>query len=542
VTAVKEGRCRAINDKRSFISAHGRLTVAACYLLLGGIAWRLIYSHFFNWGMAEDFLLVDWYRELFESGEGNWLHLLSMRNGSHPLAFMAVIAVSLFRIFGVNFVVLIFANFLLIGSMSFFVFDAARRSLTQRWITVYLLISCFLISFHPAQTNHILWPFEISWFLISFAITFNIWLIERVGIRALPFVVLVSLASSFSSAHGVFAWAAVGFHLWLRHDWPLRQRYTVSAAFLAVFLAAALIIAKITPAGEASFPFSEAPGLPAYLLSLVGAMFGIRDHWSTALLGTVPMIAVLWLGIHGLINRASIAASSRVGLVLIMVSLLMLLSFSLGRYRLGLPGVLQSFHSAPIIVPMFLGINMLSAGAFDRLPPERVGARAITALLSLFLLASFVSAMGYARQKSHEVVLQRAMSMEANCFPGATKYLRISLSGGGGNLDHLLDRTFPAMRHLCTEEVPDWVRKVEAFPALFTSMAVNDLKAQQALRQLWEVYLTHFDLIRAFPVTDDASAIRLLRWARDNAQSGSHYEPELLGPHAVYFLGLTDLQ
>lgn len=510
------------------------------YLLLAGLTWFAIDAAFFDWPVADDYLFLEWRRQFFEGDERDFAGILRAHNGPHPMAVVVLVSGALFKMFNLHFTVIVFANFVLIAGMSLLVFDAARTSMRHAGTIAWLLVMCFLVAFHPTQTNHILWPFEISWYLIFFVVAYNVWLVERVGLRAIPWMILAALIASFSSAHGIWAWIAVGCHILLRLDWTVLRRYTGFLLCLIGFLVTLYVVLLIVEpdVGERRLNPSSLMGYPFYLLSLIGGMFGIRDHRVTAVLGGATVLAVLWCAFQSLRHRGAFLPANRVGLVLMLNSALMLATFSFGRYHFGLDWAFASFHAAPLIMPMLLGICVFSIGMSDVSQGTR-RQRAVPVLLIGFVLAGFVSSLGYAVQKGRDVLLQRALAMQFNCSTDSSPYLRAAISGLA--TDDMLVRNQGYLRHLCTDQLPRSARKLLTYPPLFSAMAQDDPAAAAPLRKLWEVYLTHFDLMRAFDLSDSSSAKALLLWARQDAKTGSRYAPGHLGEYAAYFRELNDL-
>jgi hypothetical protein len=85
----------------------------------------------------------------------------------------------------------------------------------------------------------------------------------------------------------------------------------------------------------------------------------------------------------------------------------------------------------------------------------------------------------------------------------------------------------PPICSSCQPGMPNWL--------------VTILGAEDALRTLWYVYLTHEDLRVAFPVSSPSYAENLLKWAAGDAKTGSMYEKETLSRYAGVYEQLGPL-
>jgi hypothetical protein len=273
-----------------------------------------------------------------------------------------------------------------------------------------------------------------------------------------------------------------------------------------------------------------------YVVSLIGGTFGIRDPQLIFLLGTILLLFVF---IYGLLlwHRPMLSAADRIGSVLIFASLLMTLAFAFGRHQFGLPWVLAAFHAAPLLVPLLVGLTILALATLDGLPEYKC-LLWVAPLPAVFIFVSFVSALGYATERGEQSRTQRALAMHFSCHSGTSDYVRSELNSLPGNNLELLDRIFPLVRHLCGQNLPERARILVTFPQPFNALIVANPTYEKPLHDLWEVYITHFDLVRAFRIADPTGARGLLTWARNNARTGSLYESQMLKQHEPFFKDL----
>ena len=340
-----------------------------------------------------------------------------------------------------------------------------------------------------------------------------------------------------SSGQGLALWLGAAFHVLLL---PTSRTRRVPAIWLVVgFVASVWFAASVTELGGGQGPgsFKDLVGLPVYIAQLIGG--GLTAAQDPRLAGALGAFALILVGAMAAWpwRGARENAGLRVGLVLVVTSLMMLALFAAGRSRLGIAWALSAFHHAPMLMPFILGafvlaVELIKRGrAFPRL------ARVAAGCCLLLIASGFVTASPYAARIGREVVLRRAMAMEASCAPQVSRYRLYGLNNLPDN-ESLLDRTLPQLQALCGQPVPAWVKQVEAYPPLFARLGAGDPPAEAALEDLWDVYLTHFDLVRAFHVAGDSSARSLLTFAQGNARTGSAYAPEKLKAHEAFFASL----
>jgi hypothetical protein len=324
-------------------------------------------------------------------------------------------------------------------------------------------------------------------------------------------------------------------HLWLKKGWRAQRGWIV--AFGLAFIAWAIVIAHLTPAGQGLLAVSQLPAFLVYVISLIGATFGVRDPKLIFLLGTILLFLV---SIYGLLlwHRPVLSAADRIGSVLIFASLFMTLAFALGRHQFGLPWVLAAFHAAPLLVPLLIGLTILALATLDGLLESRWWLPWFAPLSAVFIFSSFVSSLGYAAERGEQSQTQRALAMHFSCHSGTSDYVREGLNGLPGSNLELLNRTFPLVRHLCGQSLPERARILVAFPQPFHELIIANPTYEKPLHDLWAVYITHFDLVRAFRIADPAGARGLLTWARHNARTGNLYEPQMLKQHESFFKDL----
>jgi hypothetical protein len=127
----------------------------------------------------------------------------------------------------------------------------------------------------------------------------------------------------------------------------------------------------------------------------------------------------------------------------------------------------------------------------------------------------------------------------ASCHEGDfSRYLLQHLNGLDGH-DDLYNATLQNRPQLCAVQ-PDsaqWLPLLRA-PDLFEQLGRTDSQDRDALNVLWDVYLTHLDLRKAFLPSDPQLGTTLINFAAGDAKAGSPYESATLAPYAKIYLKL----
>jgi hypothetical protein len=486
----------------------------------------------FNWPHNEDFILAEWYRHLVLEHDWSLSQLLATHNLNHPLAFQAAVSTLLFMATGIDFIALIkttAAMLLLTGAA--LSLDIGR-GLSRPAARAAIVVGVPLLMFHPVQTNHLLWAFEFGWFFITCSMVWNALLIERCGVIGTAIAFLTSVLAAFSSGHGFVLWLTGAAHLALKQTGHARAAV---AMFLGAFVLNVAVLSRLAaePSADIRLSAADAPGFMLYTIQLFGMPFSVRSHrW------------LLCLGISTIVLAAALVARSwrsglrheptRIGLVLILGSVVEVVAFAIGRYKYGLAWVLSQMHAGPLLVPLLLGMLILAMDTGESTPGRTPLWSATSMLVPVFLVASVISSIPYGLQRAAESQTRAALAMHVSCGDSEQKYLLERLNIGAGFYD-MIRGDLPLIRHLCGQAEPERVRRLEELPDDYASMIRKDASFEAPLRDLWQVYLAHFDLQRAFPPDKSTTPARLLEFARYDATSGSLYDPDKLLAHRQFF-------
>jgi hypothetical protein len=391
--------------------------------------------------------------------------------------------------------------------------------------------------FHPTQTNHLLWAFEVGWFMINSILLLNIYLIERLGDRSKPYIILSLVIGTLNPAHGMVLWFAAGLQFLLKKD--LKNRLKWAAFFVAAALCDTIVILSLTPPGEAEMRLSDIGGVAFYFVQMIGASFGSRDENTIVVLGAlVILLAVVYVWKYWPLKAAEPLV--RVSFVLTASSILCLLLFTKGRYQYGLQWALTQFHAAPLLVPLLAGLLLLILMSLDESFYAKWTKLLWPAAALTFIIASIFSALPYASSRANETQLRRAFGMHVSCNSGWSQYVVDSANITHSPYYHdLIMRSVPLMTHLCGAKEPHSARWLETLPSLYSDLMKREHAYEQPLRLLWDIYTTHIDLWRAFPVLDPNTPRNLLEWARNNARMGSVYDAQILKLHEPFFKDLS---
>ena len=503
----------------------------------------------FNWGNTDDFFLTRWYHQAIVVHSLAAIRWLTLHDNSHLLASEAAVSWAIFYVFGINFKILVYSSAILLYWGSILLTALVWRDLSSWAGRSLALIVPLIMIFHPVQSQALLWAFEIGWFMVTFALVANTFVIERYGQAGLPWVVVICAVASLSSAHGVFLWLAAMLQIRLFPE--IRRRRLWFGVFLLGFCLGALAIATLTSPEsggirQGPMRLADVWQIGVYVVGLIGSVFGswpLGAVWAFGLVGLALVATWCWL-----LRRSTLRSVERAGIVLIAASLMFVAAFALGRFRLGLPWALWDNHAGPMLAPFVCGLGLLAIegiGGRSARPMSR-----LTGFVTLIVcLVSVVASAPQAVALGQESLVRRVLAMHESCEPTAPPILVERLNGLGGypwmveedarTTDETLpkmDEVLPLVRHLCTQEEPEAAREFESEPSLFLTLAAEHPDHARALSDLWSVYLTRYDLLRALPVSSPEMPKLLLAWAHDDAEQADSSEPVLLGPHRTFFI------
>ena len=514
-----------------------RLFLASSTLLVLGL-WLIIFPFSFNWPLVDDFGLIDFYSWRFVTHEYSALDLfLNAHNGSHPLGLFATLSVSIFKIFGINFTYLVFTSFVALVLSAIFVSLCLPNATSSKTLFVALHAGILIVLFHPAEANHILWPYELSWFLITLLLSLNVFLVERYGLPGAVAALPVALLACTCSAHGIFLLPTAALHIWLKDS--SRWRYPLIATCLILFAIAVVVISRMNPVDDAPPKLTQFFEILIYGLSLLGGMFGQRKPVVVFALGFGLCACALFILANVWRARANLRAPDRIALVLLFVSATMILAFALGRFRNGLDWAFVTFHAAPLCVPFLLAILIWFLPLASR-PASSIPQRVLALSPPLFVMASAVFAFPYAAARAPDVWTQRALAKYAVCSSTLPPEIVANINGGGVELLGLINRAMPLLSTLCKEKVPDSTLELITFPMMFNGIIEKQPEAAAPLRELWNVYLMRGDLRNAIGTFGNDRGPKLLNFAINNAKGGSNYLPEKLSQYADFFMSLVE--
>jgi len=216
-------------------------------------------------------------------------------------------------------------------------------------------------------------------------------------------------------------------------------------------------------------------------------------------------------------------AALRMAVVLISASAGFLLLFAAGRYQYGLPWALAAFHMGPLLVPALLGLLLALANAFDHAATRSRRSLAGCGVLLAFLTLSVGSALPYALARGQLNLTREGLAKHVFCSAGYSRYVIASANIADGYYD-LIASDRLALQHLCAQREPARVLVLARPPILFEAMIGKRPELHDSLIKVWEIYITHMDLVRSFPPEDPDAARRLLQWAKSTATQGASYD------------------
>jgi hypothetical protein len=504
-------------------------------LLVSAIA---VHFYSVNWPLADDFIIIEWFRAYFIHHSTSFLDLfINASDGPHLLGVPAVLTIYLLRIFGINFNVIVAASFVF-ASIGAFILSSLILSDLKRcnnFIYWFLAIAISILFINPVQVHDLLWAFEICWILINLFLCINIFVIEKFAKIYYFIVPFTATAAFFCSAHGIFLWLAAILHILLKRETAHRRLFIGFAAI--AFIIEAIVLSKM--GGDAKLAMNDIPKLILYQLGLIGGEFGIRNTITASWLGlclvSIFSVIAIWT-----CRRAPLSALDRIGIVFSITAFFMLAAFSKGRLENGLPWALQNFHAAALTAPFVLGVFLLCWSSISK-NYNTIYIKAFSAVSMIFILSSILTSLPYAKDTAIDSKHFRELTLLESCSKTSSTYLRSHINGGIEASLPMIIRSMQTLEPLCQQTVSADVLRMAAFPPLFMQIIHNDPDADVPLHKLWDVYLTHGDLIYAMHVNDDKSAYVLLNFAKNNALTGSNYEGQYLSSSADFYSKL-DIQ
>jgi hypothetical protein len=465
----------------------------------------------------------------------------------HPVAFHFAFALAILQLFDVNTKVIVFANATLLFAAALITYLAVRASASTRAACMALPVLIVISFINPSQTSYLLWEFQI-WFYIDLALlAANTLLIERFGSRAYPAVALFCLLATGSEVPGSFLWLAAGiqfFHIGLR----AKSRASVQlgslilAIHLCAFLAAMwlLLHSKHRPLlhQEHTGLLGGLVGHVQYCITIIGGGNGIRSPNVAFVLGALSFAA--WcVGTALAVRERFGTALFRVAFVMSGIGLLWTAAFAAVHESDGIPWAFATFHASPLLIPFYAGIGLYAAAFLQYSKISRI---CTGGFLALICVAPSFAAIPFGYERSVQMKLNSLLAASVECGKGNFPlYLRLRLNQLHRNPE-LYGEIAPFRTELCAHQ-PNLatVSDLLKLPVWYAELAGNNPRAEDALRTLWYVYLTHEDLRVAFPVSSPSYAENLLKWAAGDAKTGSMYEKETLSPYAGVYEQLGPL-
>jgi hypothetical protein len=501
------------------------------YLLLIGSAVAKFAS---DWPDNDDFGTVKWYQQVLVSHESNAVDVVKAHEEIHPIGAQLAITLVLFYSFGVHFIIAIWFNAIIILVSATLLVACLSGLYHDSIVKLLLPLSVLALSFHPVQTTHLIWAFEMGWFIINSALFCNALLLEKWGFKATPFVLAFLLLGSFASAHACILWVGAALHVGIIRDF--RHKYV---CLISSFIGFCLNIAGVIYSSQAkpeAVNHVNYMDMFYYFVSLLGSMFSTRSENALFILGLIVLSCILFQVLQYAVKRSR-SELERIALVFTVASMGFLAVFAAGRYQYGLSWALDDFHMGPLLVPLLLGVTLAAFRSYDRADSSFV-VKALSAGVAVFILASVPFSLPYMLERGGSMAARAALAMHVACNPGYSRYIIENANIAPGYYD-LIEDQLTYIQHLCRSDAPKVTLLLQGLRARYLHEAASRPQVQDALTALWEVYATHDDLQNAYPPNSSDSPDALVAWARDDALEGSVYEPERLSQYSAIFQSLA---
>ncbi len=487
-----------------------------------------------NWLYIDDLNTLTWFRDI-DDGSLGFAGVLGLWNNEHPIGTQVALLWLLRAIAGLDFKVVVDMSLVLVALTACMAARCASDSRRSLGMALAIDVACFAMAFHPTQMEHLLWAFEIGWFLVNTVVLANLLLGERFGHRSVWLSALLCAVASLASAQGAFTWFAAALHQALLPS----GRRTRAAAALLLSAGGILALARIGMRPHLSDGPPTSRGLDpigglVYALQVLGGLSGSHDHAVLlAMGGTLVMLTgvLLWTR-RATAERGRLRAS----LILIFFSALCVAAFAEGRRYLGIDWAVASFHAAPFLVPFALGLIVLIA---TPRPPGR-GARFDVAagITVTFLAVGVVSGATYGVTRARLWAMDRGYARWATCHTDLPLVVQARGSGVAFDLAGF-EADLPLIRQMCAGPTGFLETQFRRRPAQFDAWSEGHPEIDRALEILWQDYATDLMLQLAIKPWDADLPARLVGFAKRNADKGSELDPVRLAPYADIYRSLA---
>jgi len=495
-----------------------------------------------NWPIGSDnYLLIDFYDQIRNSHTFTLYDFFQLRIGSQPDGMNAVLAAAVFSVAGINYLIFIWMNVLLPLSGAIWTAATVIRYFHKPLSKALVWLALPAAVTHPFQAEHLFVAASIGWMLTSAIVFLNVNIIERTGRLAIPLLFLTLFAANFSSAQGSFLWLTAAAHLLMKNG---KKSLIWSSLFVIIALANFVWLAILRSSdGNISAALAAQSGKSLlstlfesaiYFVQISGAAFSLRDPVILFWIGAATLFVAAGTLAVVFARRRVLTQAERIGFILIITSLAFLAMFTAGRMPLGLPWALWEMHMSPLLVPMLAGVVLIAVQVYDRQTRWSVVIVAIVPVLYLF--GSILISLPEAANRAETGKLVRLLARHSVCV-GSSRYLIENTNLDSGSFDHVMAYA-KQIPHLCEGGETLETKRFVEMPSLFNQRISTNPEDADALHDLWEVYQTHWDLIRAQPLTSPESPLNLVRWARYNALANTPAASEKLKKYQDYFQAL----
>lgn len=522
-----------------------RIASALTFLCVSAILLLWIARFGPSWPYRDSFAYL-YLLDRFSSDRPSIGWFVTMHNNEHFVAFQYSVALFSLWISGLRIKLLIFENAALLLAAGGMLLIALRHTVTARNSPLLLSLVVTVPLLNLSQAGYLMWEFQIFWYLDIALFAGSILLFERYRLKGYPAVFLLCVLATGAEATGALLWVSSAIHLIMigreksKAGGSAKGELYAASLQLLIFAWISWILVHRTDSAVApvvnhdSF-FIAAQHHAGYFLKVFGGGFGLHDELLSLYLGFAS-IAIGFFFMVSVLKNGWAAIETRVAIILTTLPILWVTAFAIGREKYGAAWALSDFHASPMIVPFFIGIGIFSV---VWLGGSTAPLRRLTGFC--FLLFSFVpvvSAFPFGYAHSRDVHFSTSLAAAATCSGNASWYVTINLNGLPTQ-DALFAIGEPYLVKMCRvqPDLSEWTALLP-LPAAFAKFSPVDERDRYALRFLWDVYLTHADLQRAFRPNDPDVVRKLMDFAYFNAMSGGSYDQGVMRSFSDVFLRL----
>ena len=441
------------------------------------------------------------------------------------------------------------SSFLILSKIAW---NLLAKNQLRPWLFVFMAIAIFSISQH----KNTLWAFQTAWYLITFLFAASLFVLEKTysssnkyfQIRLTIAATLLAALASFCSFQGLIVWAAGAVFIFAKNDLSFSQLRRDRNAYIW------LVCASITLAVFSAIWLRDANQPPLFNGSLI-ARLGTSLYITVGTLGAAVgeagsrivmlsggLYVLLLIGALVKIQRSSHRSEYATPLALVSFGLIFGLLVGLGRAPFGTSIVNETRYGAYALLST-IGLVIIY---FHK---QSTGNDLLLSVLRKILLGYIVFSgaisgyCGLVKAIEWRTDQQIAAMLLKRYHQTSDFQIKRVLFGDSSfvraNADFLASHSL----NLFSETTPGVPTNISAYatpPTSFVDVIERFPEDKIAINKLWDAYLIAGDLQRAFDVTSDDFAFKLMKWTSGATKDGGHYVGDYLKEYSNEYARISE--